>query len=327
LDSLDGERFLVTGAQGCIGSWTVRHLVRAGATVVATDLTDDPVRPRLIMSADELAHVQFGRLDVTQLDELSALVERERITRIIHLAGVLIPGCIANPSLGARVNVEGTVNVLEAVRRSAGRVAGLAYASSIAVLGPAELYRQRPVPDDVPLHPRTLYGVYKVANEHSARLYWESWGIPSVGLRPGVVYGVGRDTGMSSDATKAMLAAVAGRPFQFGFSGALGMQFAPDVAAIFVRSAMASPAGAPALNIRGVETTIHEVVDTLARVVPAASELIEIPPDPRDSTADLSDAGLRALIGDPPDTSLDDGIEQTVTAFRALLGSGAIAVP
>lgn len=327
MERLDGERFLVTGALGCIGAWTLRHLVRAGAGVVAADLTTDPVRPRLIMTDGELAGIQFIRLDVSDLEALTACVEHERITRIIHLAGVLIPGCIANPPLGARVNVEGTVNVLETMRRSGGRVRGLAYASSIAVLGPAHVYPQRPVPDDVPLQPRTLYGVYKVANEGTARLYWETWGVPSVGLRPGVVYGVGRDTGMSSDVTKAMLAAVAGRPFQFGFSGSLGMQYAPAVAEIFVRSALATPAGAPALNIRGVATTIDEVVDTLATFVLGARELIEVPPDPRDSTADLSDAGLRAIIGDVPDTGLAEGIEETVARFRDLLAAGAITVP
>ncbi|RIK46854.1 MAG: epimerase, partial [Chloroflexi bacterium] len=226
--TLHGERFLVTGALGCIGAWSLRHLVRAGAGVVATDLSTEPTRPRLIMSPEELEQVSFQRLDVTDLAALRHCVEQERITRIIHLAGVLIPGCIANPPLGARVNVEGTVNVLETVRRSNGAVRGVSYASSLAVLGTADLYPERPIADDVLLRPHTLYGTYKMAAEHAARLYWETWQVASIGLRPSVVYGVGRDTGLTSDATKAIVAAVAGRPFQFSFSGGLGMQYAPD---------------------------------------------------------------------------------------------------
>ena len=325
--NLQDERFLVTGALGCIGAWTLRHLARAGAHVVAADLSTDPVRPRLIMSPAELQGITFLCLDVSDLAALLECVERERITRIIHLAGVLIPGCIANPPLGARVNVEGTINILEAVRHSAGGIRGLAYASSLAVLGTADLYPERPIGDDVLLRPHTLYGVYKLADEHSARLYWETWQVPSVGLRPSVVYGVGRDTGMTADATKAIVAAVVGQPFQFGFAGGLGMQYAPDVAEIFVRAAMSGHRGAPALNIRGDVTTVERVVDAIDTVVPGARELIEVPSDARISAADVSDAGLRAVIGEVPDTPLAAGIAETVAMLRPLLASGAVVAP
>lgn len=323
-EDLRDERFLVTGALGCIGTWTLRHLVRAGAGVIATDLSTEPVRPRLIMSASELAQITFERLDVSDLDSVLALVQRERITRIVHLAGVLIPGCIANPPLGARVNVEGTINILEAVRRSEGAIRGLAYASSLAVLGTADLYPERPIADDVPLRPHTLYGVYKLADEHSARLYWETWQVPSVGLRPSVVYGVGRDGGLTADVTKAIVAAVAGQPFQFRFSGGLGMQYAPDVAEMFVRSALAAPHGAPALNIRGEVTTVEDVVDAIETVVPGAKELLEVPSDARISAADVSDAGLRGLLGVLPDTPMATGIGETVAMLRPLLAAGAL---
>lgn len=326
-DDLRGERFLVTGAMGCIGAWTLRHLVRAGAGVVAADVTTEPSRPRLIMRDDELAQVRFERLDVSDLDALLACVARERITRIVHLAGVLIPGCVANPPLGARVNVEGTINILETVRRSDGRIRGVAYASSLAVLGETDLYPERPIGDDVLLRPHTLYGVYKMAGEHAARLYWETWHVPSIGLRPSVVYGVGRDTGLTADATLAIVAAVAGRPFRFRFSGALGMQYAPDVAEIFVRAAMSGHQGAPALNIRGVVTTVEQVVAAIDDAVPGARELIETPSDARISAADVSDAGLRSVIGNVPDTPLERGIAETVAMLRPLLARGLVQPP
>ncbi|HUG14457.1 MAG TPA: NAD(P)-dependent oxidoreductase [Thermomicrobiales bacterium] len=323
--AMASERFLVTGALGCIGSWVLRHLVRSGVEVIATDLSTDPVRPRLIMSDDELSRVRFATLDVTDLDAVRDMVEREGVTRVVHLAGLQIPFCYANPSLGAAVNVQGTVNIFEAVRHAEGQVRGLSYASSLAVLGPASMYPERPLRDDIPLHPGSLYGVYKQANEGTARLFWESWQVPSVGLRPYIVYGVGRDQGMTSDPTKAMLAVAAGRPFQIQFSGEVGMQYAPDVAAIFVASAMADYHGSGAFLLRGSVVTMEEIVAAIAEVEPRARELIDVVDNPLPLPADLSDDGLRGVIDEVPHTPLRDATRDTMERFSALVAAGTLA--
>ena len=91
------------------------------------------------------------------------------------------PSAARDPVAGARVNVVGTVAVFEAARRH--RVRRLAYASSIAAHG---------APAESPYAP-TLYGAYKACDEAIARTYWQDWAVPSIGLRPGIVYGVGRD--------------------------------------------------------------------------------------------------------------------------------------
>ena len=82
-------------------------------------------------------------------------------------------------------------------------------------------------------HPSTHYGVYKFANEGTARIYGADDGIPSVGIRPYVVYGVGRDQGMTSSPTFAMLAAAVGRPWTISYSGTSHLQLASDTAAAF----------------------------------------------------------------------------------------------
>ena len=110
-------RVLVTGAYGCIGSWVTRDLVGRGIDVIAYDLGDDPRRMALIMDEAELARVAHVRGDITDLEALEAVIDAEWITNIIHLAALQVPFCRADPPLGARVNVVGTVNVLEAVAR------------------------------------------------------------------------------------------------------------------------------------------------------------------------------------------------------------------
>lgn len=320
---MSDEKFLVTGAMGCIGAWTLRNLVAEGVPVVAGDLATDPVRPRLLMSQEGLDQVTFAQLDITDPEAVYRLVETEGITHIIHLAALQVPFCRANPSLGARVNVVGTVNIFEAARRYQDQVQGLAYASSLAVLGPAHLYPEQPVTDDVPLHPETLYGVYKQANEHTARIYWQDWAISSVGLRPYIVYGVARDQGMTSDIAKAILATAAGRPYHINFDGPVALQYADDVARMFIGCARADYQGAAACNLRNDVVTVSDFIEMIQMEVPEsrltyqADNLLPFP-------SDLDDSGLRQILGEVPHTPLQTAIQQTLDMFRELLAQGRI---
>jgi nucleoside-diphosphate-sugar epimerase len=222
--------------------------------------------------------------------------------------------------LGAQVNVTGTVNIFEAARHQAGQVAGLAYASSLAVLGPAQLYPQRPIPDDVPLHPATLYGVYKQANEYTARVYWQDWQVGSVGLRPYIVYGLARDQGMTSDLARAVLAAVANRPFQIRFDGPVALQYADDVAKMFIAAARAGYQGAAACNLRNDVVEVADFVRTLKRLRPEA-EVSHVTNHPLPFPADLDDQGLRQILGSLPHTPLEQAIGEMIDQFRTLLAN------
>lgn len=95
--SARAERFLVTGALGCIGAWTVRGLVRDGAGVVALDVGSDARRLRLIMTPEELAAVTFVTGDITDLAAVEAVLDGNGITNVIHLAALQVPFCRADP--------------------------------------------------------------------------------------------------------------------------------------------------------------------------------------------------------------------------------------
>lgn len=315
------EKYLVTGALGCIGAWVLKHLIERGDTVIAGDLSTDPVRPRLIMSDAQIAQVDWRILDITDKSAIQALVDETGVTRIIHLAGLQIPFCRANPSLGAEVNVTGTINIFEAAR--AAGVKGLAYASSLAALGPATDYDKWPLPDDATPTPRTLYGAYKVANESSAGVYAAEWGVGSVGLRPCVVYGVGRDQGVTADFAKAILAAVAGRPFHIRAGGLIPMQYANDVALMFIGCADAQVEDARICNMRNEVIRVEDFIVALNKVLPNAEitfeEGVEFP-----FPADLDDAGLRDVLGTVPHTPLAAALAKDAALYGALVEKGQI---
>ena len=196
-------RFLVTGAMGCLGAWTIRELVARGDTCVAADLSDDRARLRAIMTDDQLAAVAFERLDITDGDAVERAVVEHGVSHVIHLAALQIPFCRADPVLGSRVNVTGTTTIFEAAARHRDLVQRVVYTSSAAVYGPPDRYLPGPVPADAPPFPESHYGVYKVANEGTARVYAAERGVSSIGLRPYIVYGVGRDQGATSVPTRA----------------------------------------------------------------------------------------------------------------------------
>src|SRR5882672_2394486 len=144
-------RVLLTGGYGCIGSWIVRNLLERGDQAFIYDLKEDPRRLRLILSEDRVRQVGFIQGDVTDLAGLRRAIQQHGITHVVHLAGLQVPVCRADPLLGAKVNVLGTLAVFEAVRQSEGQVQRLVYASSAAVFGPPSAYPAGPLTDDVQL--------------------------------------------------------------------------------------------------------------------------------------------------------------------------------
>jgi UDP-glucuronate 4-epimerase len=313
--SSDDARFLVTGALGCIGAWTVRELVRDGYDVVALDLSDDVRRMRLVMDDDELAAVTLASGDIGTGEGLDEALDAHGITHVIHLAALQLPFCKADPVRGAVVNVGGTARVFEAVKEREDRIEGVAYASSIAVYGRADEYPSPKAAEDAPQLPHSLYGVYKAANERAAAVAWEDDGIASIGLRPYTVYGLGRDQGLTSTPTQAMLAAAEGRAFHISFGGRCIFSHARDVARAFILAAQACDSGAMVCNVPGPVASMTEVVDAIEEAAPEVAGRItfeDIPlPFPEDMESSFEDR-----VAPLPQTALVDGVRETIDGFR-----------
>ena len=265
--------------------------------------------------------VIFRRGDIRDQATVEEVVRDEGITHIVHLAALQVPFCAADPVNGSRVNVTGTLNVLEATRRSDGQVRGITYASSIGVFGPASLYEGGVAYDASPTAPVTLYGAYKQANEWTARIYAADWGVGSVGLRPSVIYGLGRDQGLTSGATKVMLAAAAGVSGHIGYGGTVTYQHAQDMAAYFVAAARLEAKTALVHNVGGPVAETSAVAAAIDAAAPGVETTYETDPLPLPSVIDGS--GLEQII-DVQQRPLEDGIAGTIEDFRRLLAAGRV---
>jgi UDP-glucuronate 4-epimerase len=318
------ERFLVTGALGCIGAWTVKQLLDEHVDVWTYDLPGVPHRLKPIMDDDALSRIHFIHGDITDFAVFEKAVVDNAITHVVHLAALQVPLVRADPVQGARVNVVGTTIVLETAKRHASQVRGLVYASSVGVYGPMEMYPASKLAHDAPHFPVNLYGVFKHANEDTARIYWQDYGVRSVGLRPCVVYGLGRDQGMTSTPTKAMAAAAIGRPYHISYGGTTIFQLAADAARVFVHAARTPLDHAPVFNMGGSTSHMREIVTAIEEAAPEIAGRITFETAPLPIPAAVDDAPLNAALGPVAWLPLMDGVQQTIAQFRVAAKAGRI---
>jgi UDP-glucose 4-epimerase len=294
-------RVLITGGLGFIGAWTARVLLAQGHGVRTFDVHGERALFDAIAGAAGTSGVEHRTGDITDPHAVDAAVDG--CDAVVHLAAVLIPTARKDPLLGARINVLGTLHVFEAAKRSG--VRGIAYASSAAVFGAT---------DGIHPEPRTHYGAYKLCNEGTARAYYDDAGIRSAGFRPATVYGPGREIGVTADPTLAMRAAAEGSPYTIRFTGATGMDYVEDVAAIFARAATQTPDGAHAFSLQGQLARIDEVVAAIRAEVPGADVGAEGPE--LMFAAQLDEAPLHAAFPGLHRTPLAEGTRSTIDFYR-----------
>ena len=302
---------LVTGAGGCIGSWVAALLVKENIPVVAFDLSQDTRRLKLLIDDSEIEKIKWITSDITDTKNVNKAIKDSNIQSIIHLAALQVPFCAADPINGAKVNVVGTVNIFEAVRKY--HIKNLVYASSVAAHGL--------ISKD--MHMPTLYGAYKLCDENIAHVYHQDWGVPSIGFRPGIAYGVGRDQGMTSKTTFAILAAASNQSYTIPFSGPISALHVREVASALITAASKNHDASPIFDMNGICTTVEDWVNILKKIEPKTKIIIE--GKAMQFPFETSDEPLRQYIGNYEQVNLENGIQETFDSFKSLLSKGMIS--
>ena len=302
---------LVTGAGGCIGSWVTALLVKENIPVVAFDLSQDTRRLKLLIDDSEIEKIKWITSDITDTKDVNNAIKDNNIQSIIHLAALQVPFCAADPINGAKVNVVGTVNIFEAVRKY--HIKHLVYASSVAAHGLISKDKYMP----------TLYGAYKLCDENIAHIYHQDWGVPSIGFRPGIAYGVGRDQGMTSKTTFAILAAASNQSYTIPFSGPISALHVREVASALITAASKNHDASPVFDMNGICTTVEYWVNILKKIEPKTKIIIE--GKAIQFPFEASDEPLREYIGNYEQVNLENGIQETFNSFKSLLSKDMIS--
>jgi UDP-glucose 4-epimerase len=307
-------RAVVTGGAGFIGSNLVDALLERGDEVTVLD--DLSTGRRRNLEPALAAGAELAELDIRDAEAVIGVLERLRPRAVFHLAAQIdVRRSTQDPAFDARVNVEGTINLLQAALRG-GVERFVNTSTGGAIYGEA---RVLPAPEDHPVAPEAPYGQSKFAAEGYCELFRRLHGLSTISLRYSNVYGPRQDplgeAGVIAIFCGRVLAGE--RPTVFGD----GLQtrdyvYVDDV----VRAnllAVESPAGG-AFNIgRGVETTVLQLVEALAphardgfQPEHAPARPGEVRHNALDSTRAEEELGWRATVG------LEEGLERTLGSLR-----------
>jgi UDP-glucose 4-epimerase len=301
-------RALVTGAAGFIGSHLVDRLLSDGHDVIGVD---DLSSGRNLPAAAELHHV-----DVAD-PRLVTLIAEQRPEVICHLAAqVSVRASVADPAQDARVNVMGTVNVLEAARVA--RARKVVFTSSCAVYGVPDAL---PVPVDADLRPKSPYAASKVSGEIYAEMYEALHGVDFTTLTLANVYGPRQspdgEAGVISIFSDALIAGKPTRVYGDG-KNTRDYVYVLDVVDAFAK-ACGERGGGQRFNVgTGLQTSDRDLHTLVAEAAGAPDEPEFAPPRLGDLPAMSVDPGpARQTLGWEPRTSLREGLAATVAWARS----------
>jgi UDP-glucose 4-epimerase len=307
-------RALVTGGAGFIGSNLVDALVERGDDVTVLDVVSTGRRDNLDRALEGGAQLVEG--DIRDPEAVSGVCNRVRPEVVFHLAAQIdVRKSVADPAFDARVNVEGTVNVLRAAHANGVRRV-VNTSSGGAIYGEG---RTIPAPEDHPVAPEAPYGLSKFCAEQYCELFTRLHGLSTVSLRYGNVYGVRQDplgeAGVIAIFCGKLLDGA--RPTIYGD----GRQtrdyiFVSDVVEANLRAAN-SDAGGPFNIGRGVETTVLELVEALAPHAANGFEPEHAPERPGEvRRIALDTSRAREELGWEARVGLEEGLDRTLASLR-----------
>lgn len=329
MDETSRDPVLVTGAAGFIGHAVSARLVERGESVVGIDNLNDYYDPALkaarLANLDALDGFRFVRMDVSDADDVKALVLGNGVQRIVHLAAQAgVRYSIENPFAYQKSNLQGHLSLLEASRHAPG-FRHLVYASSSSVYGDKPMGGVGFTEDDPVNEPVSLYAATKRSCELMSQSYAKLYGFPQTGLRFFTVYGPwGRPDMAYFGFTRKILA---GEPIEVYGEGRMARDFTYiDDIVDGILGALDHPPpphGNRILNIGDSRPIgLMDMISTLESALGIDAEKIMRPMQPGDVTSTYADISrLHALAGYQPKVMLEEGLQNFVNWYRDFYGN------
>jgi len=314
-------KILVTGAAGQVGTDLLPLLLERGHEVTVFDIAR---RPEGCPEA-----VIWVQGDITGRPEVFDVVKGSQPDLIYHLAAILSARGEGMPHVAYRVNLDGTMNILEAARLF--EVGQVFFASTIAAFGPGlpDL-----VPNEVSMRPTTMYGVTKVAGELLGEYYAQKFGMDFRGVRfPGLL-NAGLPGGGTSDYALFMYVEGIRKGSYAAFcepDAKIPFMYMPDAlrAIIELAEAPREQLTRHIYNIASISATAEEFADAVRARVPGVDITFEPVPELQailDSwPRALDDQAARQDWGWQPEYDLDAMSDDLIARVRALLAEDAPA--
>ena len=319
--------WLITGGCGFLGTALIKRLLQQGGHAIrvldnlSTGTREDltlvaeyrELKGEDVQAAPSAVELVVGDI----LDERLALIVSQGCDLIVHFAANTGVGpSVENPRIDCMANVLGTFNYLEAARIN--KIPRFVFASSGAPAGEVE----PPIHEELPPHPVSPYGASKLAGEGYCSAYFRTFGVETVALRFGNVYGPG-SVHKSSVVAKFIRRALDGLPLEIFGDGAQTRDFIfiDDLIDAVILAATTPGIGGETFQIAsGMETTVGEMTERLILALTAAGtnniEVFNSEQRLGDVKRNYSDTSkARTRLGWQPKMGLDEGLKKTVSYF------------
>ncbi len=286
----------VFGASGFVGINVVESLTKAGLDIIASD-----VRVTSAMKAE------FRKADLLDYNQVELVVKDADV--VIHLAASPLPFSLEKPMLNARINIEGSLNILDAARTYG--IKKVIFSSASSIVGDV---KYNPVDELHPCTPKTPYGVAKFAMEHYLRVYQELYNLDYLVFRFFNVYGP-----WQYPESKAVIPMVYDKLRKEGSFNVFGdgsqtrdFIYVGDIADYFVEAAKNNVRNEVVNMGTGKGTTIKEIVEIAGELLSVNPTINYLPARPGEiSNFEADTTKIRSLFGKAPDTPLKCGLEYT----------------
>jgi UDP-glucose 4-epimerase len=310
------RRCLVTGGAGFIGSHLVDHLVAENWAVTILDDFSTGTRANL-SEAQSRGDVRIAQGSILDPRAIEAAMAGSDV--VFHLAVQCVRRSLSEPLHNHEVNATGTLNVLEVARRR--RVRRFIYCSSSEVYGNCGC---EPLVETATVcEPATVYGAAKLAGEHYAKAYWQTYGLPTIVVRPFNTYGPREHTSgdLAEVIPRFVIRVLNGLPPVIFGTGENGRDFTyvtETVRGIALAASCDALVGR-AVNIAyGEMVTVRQVAEAIARLCgrPGLQPRF-IEPRPGDVRALRADTRLaREILGFAAGVKFEEGLRRYIDWFR-----------
>jgi nucleoside-diphosphate-sugar epimerase len=332
------NKFFITGGTGCIGSVTIYKLLQSEAVdkIVIATRSNNVDSLKLWFGEDLDSRLEFVTLDVSNYNQIQRVLLEVNPTHIIHLGAYQSPDCSRDHIGGMEINTGGTMALFDAAEKLTD-LKRFVFASSAAVYGMRSMYSQETIAEDVPLAPPNHYGIWKLAGEHVARLFYDNTKVPTICLRLNTTYGKGRDKGKTSAPTNALKAiamgAVSGEvmPFEMPYQGRENYHFVEDVGAQFAAVSVQPFDGFGVFNIQGETIPIKSFLELAAYQAKelgmgdfTSLSIVKNAP-PNLFICDLDHKKITSTFKNLPRTTISEGIRKSLLEFSTMAKKGVLA--
>jgi dTDP-glucose 4,6-dehydratase len=316
----NSKKILITGAGGFIGSHLAERLVELGADVRALVHYNAMGTWGWLDSSPYKGDMEILAGDICDRDSICNAVQGQEI--VFHLAALIaIPYSYHAPVSYVRTNVEGTLNILQAVRESG--ASRIIHTSTSEVYGTA---RYTPIDETHPLQGQSPYSASKIGADKLAEAFHLSFGVPVVTVRPFNTFGPRQSARAVIPTIITQL--LAGEKVQLGnLHPTRDLNFVSNTVDGFVAAAESSAAKGKTLNLgSGREISIADLVQLVARLMNKNVEIEGESPRMRPSGSEverlLANNNLaKELIGWEPQVTLEDGLKRTIAWFEKHLSN------